>query len=215
MFKSFLYPAVDILSWNVNLYTDVFLFFFPILSRITLTIWGAVTLICGAFIFGQSTTVAVMELLGKIWPLREPSVNKSELFCSSWGQLWLLSDGQQKLNTEDTHTYTPTAFSSMLSMHWDTASKMVLSKIFFFYVNLSITTALWQKKKQLSATVSMTEWKCFLAICWCCCWALFLFILSRRGPNFSYTHHIFLCQFRFLIVVFPARTIEGKRENVV
>lgn len=132
MFKSFLYPAVDILSWNVNLYTDVFLFFFPILSRITLTIWGAVTLICGAFIFGQSTTVAVMELLGKIWPLREPSVNKSELFCSSWGQLWLLSDRQQKLNTEDTHTYTPTAFSSMLSMHWDTASKMVLSKIFFF-----------------------------------------------------------------------------------
>ncbi|XP_005814831.1 putative sodium-coupled neutral amino acid transporter 8 [Xiphophorus maculatus] len=35
-------------------------------TRITLTIWGAVTLICGAFIFGQSTTVAVMELLGKI-----------------------------------------------------------------------------------------------------------------------------------------------------
>uniref|UniRef100_A0A3B3TWF8 Solute carrier family 38 member 8 n=1 Tax=Poecilia latipinna TaxID=48699 RepID=A0A3B3TWF8_9TELE len=33
-----------------------FIFIFPI----TLTIWGAVTLICGAFIFGQSTTIAVM-----------------------------------------------------------------------------------------------------------------------------------------------------------
>uniref|UniRef100_A0A3Q2ZYD9 Solute carrier family 38 member 8a n=1 Tax=Kryptolebias marmoratus TaxID=37003 RepID=A0A3Q2ZYD9_KRYMA len=31
-----------------------------------LTVWGVVTLICGAFIFGQSTTVAVMQLLGKI-----------------------------------------------------------------------------------------------------------------------------------------------------
>uniref|UniRef100_A0A3P9MUI9 Solute carrier family 38 member 8 n=1 Tax=Poecilia reticulata TaxID=8081 RepID=A0A3P9MUI9_POERE len=29
-------------------------------KTITLTIWGAVTLICGAFIFGQSTTIAVM-----------------------------------------------------------------------------------------------------------------------------------------------------------
>ncbi|XP_047237651.1 putative sodium-coupled neutral amino acid transporter 8a [Girardinichthys multiradiatus] len=35
-------------------------------TRVTLTIWGVVTLICGAFIFGQSTTIAVMELLGKI-----------------------------------------------------------------------------------------------------------------------------------------------------
>uniref|UniRef100_M4AEY9 Solute carrier family 38 member 8a n=1 Tax=Xiphophorus maculatus TaxID=8083 RepID=M4AEY9_XIPMA len=45
-----------------------FIFIFPgrDLVIITLTIWGAVTLICGAFIFGQSTTVAVMELLGKI-----------------------------------------------------------------------------------------------------------------------------------------------------
>uniref|UniRef100_A0A667WHK1 Solute carrier family 38 member 8 n=1 Tax=Myripristis murdjan TaxID=586833 RepID=A0A667WHK1_9TELE len=35
-------------------------------TRITLTVWGVVTLICGAFIFGQSTTIAVMQLLGKI-----------------------------------------------------------------------------------------------------------------------------------------------------
>ncbi|MEQ2277583.1 hypothetical protein XENORESO_004722 [Xenotaenia resolanae] len=35
-------------------------------TRVALTIWGVVTLICGAFIFGQSTTIAVMELLGKI-----------------------------------------------------------------------------------------------------------------------------------------------------
>uniref|UniRef100_A0A3Q2E9L0 Solute carrier family 38 member 8a n=1 Tax=Cyprinodon variegatus TaxID=28743 RepID=A0A3Q2E9L0_CYPVA len=42
-----------------------FIFIFP--GRdIALTIWGIVTLICGAFIFGQSITIAVMELLGKI-----------------------------------------------------------------------------------------------------------------------------------------------------
>ncbi|XP_017290154.1 putative sodium-coupled neutral amino acid transporter 8a isoform X1 [Kryptolebias marmoratus] len=35
-------------------------------TRVFLTVWGVVTLICGAFIFGQSTTVAVMQLLGKI-----------------------------------------------------------------------------------------------------------------------------------------------------
>ncbi|XP_038161395.1 putative sodium-coupled neutral amino acid transporter 8a isoform X1 [Cyprinodon tularosa] len=35
-------------------------------TSIALTIWGIVTLICGAFIFGQSITIAVMELLGKI-----------------------------------------------------------------------------------------------------------------------------------------------------
>ncbi|KAM4733896.1 putative sodium-coupled neutral amino acid transporter 8a isoform 1-T1 [Anableps anableps] len=35
-------------------------------TRIILTIWGVVTLLCGTFIFGQSTTTAVMELLGKI-----------------------------------------------------------------------------------------------------------------------------------------------------
>ncbi|XP_057693037.1 putative sodium-coupled neutral amino acid transporter 8a [Corythoichthys intestinalis] len=35
-------------------------------ARITLTVWGVVTLLCGAFIFGQSTTIAVMQLLGKI-----------------------------------------------------------------------------------------------------------------------------------------------------
>ncbi|XP_072241400.1 putative sodium-coupled neutral amino acid transporter 8a [Leuresthes tenuis] len=34
--------------------------------RVVLTIWGVVTLICGAFIFGQSTTIAIMQLLGKI-----------------------------------------------------------------------------------------------------------------------------------------------------
>ncbi|XP_071380326.1 putative sodium-coupled neutral amino acid transporter 8a [Centroberyx affinis] len=35
-------------------------------TRLVLTVWGMVTLICGAFIFGQSTTIAVMQLLGRI-----------------------------------------------------------------------------------------------------------------------------------------------------
>ncbi|XP_061670436.1 putative sodium-coupled neutral amino acid transporter 8 [Syngnathoides biaculeatus] len=33
--------------------------------RILLTIWGIITIVVGAFIFGQSTTIAVMELLDK------------------------------------------------------------------------------------------------------------------------------------------------------
>ncbi|KAM7002070.1 putative sodium-coupled neutral amino acid transporter 8a [Tautogolabrus adspersus] len=35
-------------------------------TRVILTLWGVVTLICGAFIFGQSTTIAVMQGLGRI-----------------------------------------------------------------------------------------------------------------------------------------------------
>ncbi|KAL7402006.1 hypothetical protein ABVT39_008093 [Epinephelus coioides] len=35
-------------------------------TRVILTVWGIVTLICGAFIFGQSTTIAVMQIIGKI-----------------------------------------------------------------------------------------------------------------------------------------------------
>ncbi|XP_061677604.1 putative sodium-coupled neutral amino acid transporter 8a isoform X6 [Syngnathoides biaculeatus] len=35
-------------------------------TRVILTVWGVITLLCGAFIFGQSTTIAVMELLGKV-----------------------------------------------------------------------------------------------------------------------------------------------------
>lgn len=35
-------------------------------SRVVLTVWGALTLVCGAFIFGQTTTIAVMQLLHKI-----------------------------------------------------------------------------------------------------------------------------------------------------
>ncbi|XP_075898769.1 putative sodium-coupled neutral amino acid transporter 8a isoform X1 [Nelusetta ayraudi] len=35
-------------------------------TRVALTVWGAVTVLCGAFIFGQSTTVAVMQILGTI-----------------------------------------------------------------------------------------------------------------------------------------------------
>nr|XP_020460078.1 putative sodium-coupled neutral amino acid transporter 8 [Monopterus albus] len=35
-------------------------------TRVVLTAWGVVTLICGTFIFGQSTTIAVMQLLRKI-----------------------------------------------------------------------------------------------------------------------------------------------------
>ncbi|XP_056138427.1 putative sodium-coupled neutral amino acid transporter 8a [Lampris incognitus] len=34
-------------------------------TRVVLTVWGVVTLLCGAFIFGQSTSIAVMQLLGK------------------------------------------------------------------------------------------------------------------------------------------------------
>ncbi|KAF1387200.1 hypothetical protein PFLUV_G00102880 [Perca fluviatilis] len=34
--------------------------------RVTLTVWGVVTLLCGTFIFGQSTTIAFMQVLGKI-----------------------------------------------------------------------------------------------------------------------------------------------------
>ncbi|KAK6318267.1 putative sodium-coupled neutral amino acid transporter 8 [Coregonus clupeaformis] len=35
-------------------------------TRVVLTTWGMITLICGAFIFGQSTTIAIMQLLNKI-----------------------------------------------------------------------------------------------------------------------------------------------------
>ncbi|XP_027140593.1 putative sodium-coupled neutral amino acid transporter 8a [Larimichthys crocea] len=35
-------------------------------TRVVLTVWGVITLLCGAFIFGQSTTTAVMQALGKI-----------------------------------------------------------------------------------------------------------------------------------------------------
>ncbi|XP_064193494.1 putative sodium-coupled neutral amino acid transporter 8a [Anguilla rostrata] len=34
-------------------------------TKIVLTTWGAITVLCGAFIFGQSTTIAVMELFNK------------------------------------------------------------------------------------------------------------------------------------------------------
>lgn len=56
--------------WNVCLLLHLCLFAwlisYRLLSRVVLTVWGVVTLICGAFIFGQSTTIAVMQLLGKI-----------------------------------------------------------------------------------------------------------------------------------------------------
>uniref|UniRef100_A0A3B4AZ66 Amino acid transporter transmembrane domain-containing protein n=1 Tax=Periophthalmus magnuspinnatus TaxID=409849 RepID=A0A3B4AZ66_9GOBI len=35
-------------------------------KTVVLTTWGAVTLVCGAFIFGQSTTIAIMQLLHNI-----------------------------------------------------------------------------------------------------------------------------------------------------
>ncbi|XP_074533113.1 putative sodium-coupled neutral amino acid transporter 8a [Halichoeres trimaculatus] len=35
-------------------------------TRVIFTFWGVVTLICGAFIFGQSTTIAVLQILGRI-----------------------------------------------------------------------------------------------------------------------------------------------------
>ncbi|KAK6480115.1 putative sodium-coupled neutral amino acid transporter 8 [Huso huso] len=34
-------------------------------TRLWLTAWGVITLLCGAFIFGQSTAIAIMELLNK------------------------------------------------------------------------------------------------------------------------------------------------------
>ncbi|KPP66720.1 hypothetical protein Z043_114750 [Scleropages formosus] len=34
-------------------------------TRVALTTWGVVTLLCGVFIFGQSTTVAIMDILNK------------------------------------------------------------------------------------------------------------------------------------------------------
>uniref|UniRef100_A0A3P8U3Y0 Solute carrier family 38 member 8 n=1 Tax=Amphiprion percula TaxID=161767 RepID=A0A3P8U3Y0_AMPPE len=43
-----------------------FIFIFPGRALKVLTVWGVITVICGAFIFGQSTTIAVMQLLGKI-----------------------------------------------------------------------------------------------------------------------------------------------------
>lgn len=46
--------------------------FYLISPRVILTAWGAVTLLCGAFIFGQSTTIAVMQIMGKIWLLLPP-----------------------------------------------------------------------------------------------------------------------------------------------
>ncbi|XP_033941771.1 putative sodium-coupled neutral amino acid transporter 8a [Pseudochaenichthys georgianus] len=35
-------------------------------TRVFFTGWGGVTLLCGAFVFGQSTTIAVMQVLGRI-----------------------------------------------------------------------------------------------------------------------------------------------------
>ncbi|XP_064786068.1 putative sodium-coupled neutral amino acid transporter 8 [Oncorhynchus masou masou] len=34
-------------------------------TRVVLTTWGMITLICGAFIFGQSTTIAIIQLINK------------------------------------------------------------------------------------------------------------------------------------------------------
>ncbi|KAJ8406629.1 hypothetical protein AAFF_G00302030 [Aldrovandia affinis] len=34
-------------------------------TKIILTTWGGITVLCGAFIFGQSTTIAIMELFNK------------------------------------------------------------------------------------------------------------------------------------------------------
>ncbi|KAL4613657.1 putative sodium-coupled neutral amino acid transporter 8 [Arapaima gigas] len=40
----------------------------PVPPRISmlLTAWGVLTVVCGAFIFGQSTTIAIMEIFGKL-----------------------------------------------------------------------------------------------------------------------------------------------------
>ncbi|KAJ8003206.1 hypothetical protein DPEC_G00166990 [Dallia pectoralis] len=37
-------------------------------TRVVLTTWGMITLICGTFIFGQSTTIAIMQLFNTIYP---------------------------------------------------------------------------------------------------------------------------------------------------
>uniref|UniRef100_A0A3P8T580 Solute carrier family 38 member 8 n=1 Tax=Amphiprion percula TaxID=161767 RepID=A0A3P8T580_AMPPE len=47
-----------------------FIFIFPGMNKITLmavlTVWGVITIVVGAFIFGQSTTIAVMEIFQNI-----------------------------------------------------------------------------------------------------------------------------------------------------
>lgn len=53
-----------------NIYIDIF-FLISIpdfsLHRLILIIWGIITIVVGAFIFGQTTTIAVMELVHQFW----------------------------------------------------------------------------------------------------------------------------------------------------
>lgn len=56
--------------------------------RVILTVWGVITIVVGAFIFGQSTTIAVMELCHKFWISRYHITTTLSVAAAS---LWLHS----------------------------------------------------------------------------------------------------------------------------
>lgn len=58
-----------------------------LICRVIATVWGIITVVVGTFIFGQSTTIAVMELLQKLWVcppiIRIPTIWSSRLTVTS------------------------------------------------------------------------------------------------------------------------------------
>lgn len=58
--------AVDWSPWRQVIRTPEVMDEAFCVPRVILTLWGAFTLVCGAFIFGQSTTITIMQILGKI-----------------------------------------------------------------------------------------------------------------------------------------------------
>lgn len=50
-----------------NILKDFIVLLMPLvfLRRVILSVWGVTTVVVGAFIFGQSTTIAIMELRDK------------------------------------------------------------------------------------------------------------------------------------------------------
>lgn len=87
-----------------------------LLSRVVLTVWGVVTLICGAFIFGQSTTIAVMQLIRKTW-VHGPEGERETVLV--WSQ-------RQVVNEPTTF---PSLFGSSFSdrLFWKAQSQKFLS----------------------------------------------------------------------------------------
>lgn len=89
--------------WGHILQRNIYINVFSIISipdfslhRLILTVWGVVTIVVGAFVFGQSTTIAVMELVHQFWMLTPA--------CSSWitvtSDLWAVWDAQLFCTTE-------------------------------------------------------------------------------------------------------------------